>query len=382
MRPLALRRIFRAKRAFTTSLPTSSSSSSSSPSPSSSSSSPTSSSPSSSSSASPSPEVARLLDQFQSTSFVRRRVLDGTQLQRLSLMLGRPTIDDQDILTSPPAVGTPIPPGHHLVYFASDGLERDLGPDGTDTTFNAPFPFTRRMWASGSLGWSAESVKVGDEVEEHTRLVSATHKQSQSAGEMILVEVEKSIRGPRSSHISDNRTWVFRPAMDASSARRHDFTPSRELSRPPSKMADSPAQPGTFPIRELSWSPLALFRFSALTFNAHKIHYDERWSQQVEGHPGLVVHGPLNMISILDYWSDIHGGGTKPGILAYRAMSPLYAGETYTIRTTGMLDGIYKILVERDGVLCMKSEVWGDIRKTNKGMRTRRSGPKGPQMQF
>jgi hydroxyacyl-ACP dehydratase HTD2-like protein with hotdog domain len=95
--------------------------------------------------------------------------------------------------------------------------------------------------------------------------------------------------------------------------------------------------------RILRQSPVTLFRFSALTFNSHKIHYSLPWAQQVEGHRGLVVHGPLNLISILNFWRDVKGekGGEPeqivPESISYRATSPLYADEEY------------KIVLEEDG---------------------------------
>src|SRR5688572_12124314 len=88
------------------------------------------------------------------------------------------------------------------------------------------------------------------------------------------------------------------------------------------------------PVRLHRWSPTSLFRFSALTFNGHKIHYNEEWTRNVEGHPGLVVHGPLNLINILNFWQDFHGKGKFPTTINYRALSPLYAGQTYQIQGT------------------------------------------------
>lgn len=115
---------------------------------------------------------------------------------------------------------------------------------------------------------------------------------------------------------------------------------------------------GDYPTRQLMWSPVGLFRFSALTFNGHKIHYDAGWSQGVEGHPGVVVHGPLNLINIMDYCGDVHGK-TSPRSVTYRAMAPLYAGDTYTIRTEGVSDGVFDIVAEKQGTVCMKAQVTG-----------------------
>ncbi len=117
-----------------------------------------------------------------------------------------------------------------------------------------------------------------------------------------------------------------------------------------------------FPSREFCWSPVGLFRFSALTFNGHKIHYNEEWSNAVEGHPGLVVHGPLNLINILNYWRDFHGTGQDPRHVKYRAMAPLYSGDKYYVSTTNVDKDSdrprYEISVQRQGTVCMSAEVW------------------------
>lgn len=81
----------------------------------------------------------------------------------------------------------------------------------------------------------------------------------------------------------------------------------------------------------------------------------------MENHPGLVVHGPLNLINLLSYWQDIHGNGKNPRKITYRAISPLYAGETYRIQTSEVRDvedgRAWGLVVEKDGVVCMKAEI-------------------------
>lgn len=170
-----------------------------------------------------------MLERFGETVFTRKQLIDGNQLQKLSLTLGRPTLSPSafsssrqpiDITGEAPPDGTPVPPGYHLVYFTPNGLEKDLGADGTDRTFNAPAPFTRRMWAGGKMVWpGAEDadggggLRVGDVAEERTKLLSATAKKSRSAGEMVLVEVEKEVWTPRGLALVDNRSWVFRPEI-------------------------------------------------------------------------------------------------------------------------------------------------------------------------
>lgn len=86
-------------------------------------------------------------------------------------------------------------------------------------------------------------------------------------------------------------------------------------------------------MRDFTQTDTTLFRFSALTFNAHKIHVNRDWCRQVEGHRDLVVHGPLNLINILDFYRDVQGKGSDimPKTVTYRATAPLYVGEKYRI---------------------------------------------------
>ncbi|KAI7765509.1 hypothetical protein LZL87_007260 [Fusarium oxysporum] len=305
--------------------------------------------------------ASHLLETFSNKSIIRRQFLDANQLQKLALILNRPTLNGKDVSEQPPIEGTPVPPGYHLVYFTPNGTESELGADGSDTTYNASKPFTRRMWAGGKMTWASDmSLRVGDQVEERTRLLSATPKKSRSAGEMVLVEVEKEFWGPKGLALTDRRSWVFRPEIDPSAVREAP-KPLEYVVRGPSLIRDMGAKSEDYPIRELRWSPVGLFRFSALTFNGHMIHYNQDWTRNVEGHPAEVVHGPLNLINLLDYWRDIHGNGQSPGGITYRAMSPLYAGQTYNIRTSATKEAegkkTWDVLVEKDGTVCMKSEI-------------------------
>ncbi|KAK1758300.1 hypothetical protein QBC47DRAFT_374243 [Echria macrotheca] len=320
---------------------------------------------------------------------VRKQILDGNQLQKLSLTLGRAKLwPDMDVSrgTAPP-VGTPLPPGYHLVYFTPSELEIDLGADGSDRVFNPPAPFTRRMWAGGRIQWPDLPLRVGERVEEVTRLVSATVKRRRAdvGSEMILVEVEKQFWGERGLSIVDQRSWIFQRARDplsspsSTTATTQPLTSIRTATYPKSSAQDlpSPDDPDGPPERHLVWSPAGLFRFSALTFNAHMIHYNDPWTRQVEGHPAVVVHGPLNLICMLDYWRDnLQSSGQQAREVLYRATAPVYAEEAYRItaadtpaggpassldRVAGRGEVRHEVLVKKGEVVCMR----GDIISTN-----------------
>lgn len=111
------------------------------------------------------------------------------------------------------------------------------------------------------------------------------------------------------------------------------------------------------PQRRFCWSPVALFRFSALTFNAHMIHYNESWTRNIEGHPAVVVHGPLNLIGMMDYWRDVYGKGKEVGEISYRALSPLYAGDRYAVQTETVQGNTWELAVLKGDKLCMKGTI-------------------------
>jgi hydroxyacyl-ACP dehydratase HTD2-like protein with hotdog domain len=131
------------------------------------------------------------------------QLLDANQLQRFSATLSRPELSQ-----SLPKNGTLLPACYHLAYFTPSQVEEELGLDGTDTTFNPPSPFTRRMWAGGELEWigrEANRLKVGQEVTETTKLVSAVGKKTRVGEEMVVVGVEKIYENEHGVALIDKR---------------------------------------------------------------------------------------------------------------------------------------------------------------------------------
>lgn len=272
--------------------------------------------------------VARFLQTTKSASpIVRKQFLDPNQVQRLSLTLNRPQLyrDVQVLEEKVPLNGTPLPPGYHLAYFTPAVLPGDLGRDGSDISYSPAEPFTRRMWAGGQLFWEkGNPLRVGDEAIETTKLVSADPKITGAGEEMIVVGVEKTFENLKGLALVDRRDWVFRPNLSGSppsqgysEAIRNDDT----LLPIPDTSQKS---------RDFLQTAVSLFRFSALTFNAHMIHYSRPWCREVEGHREIVVHGPLNLINMLDFWRDEQPNDYAiPRSIRYRAIAPFYAGESY-----------------------------------------------------
>lgn len=314
-------------------------------------------------------------------TFARKQLLDANQLRLFSLTLDRPQLWPNSDLSSKslderePLEGTPLPPGYHLAYFTPAQLPGVLGIDGTDASFNPEAPFTRRMWAGGNVVWPGADpnqttkhfLKVGDYATEVTKVLSCEAKTIKKTGEsMLVVGVEKEFRdGKDNLCVVDKRNWVFRGALDPS-----------KPAKIPKKLAElSQAEleengKGKI-VKQFNRDVVVLFRFSALTFNAHKIHYDKPWAQNAEGHRDVVVHGPMNLVSMLDFWRDARSNGATesakdslvyPKQIDYRATSPVYAGEGYRIMMND--DSINKpeaeiSVVSDDGTTCMKGTVLG-----------------------
>ena len=268
-----------------------------------------------------------LLVRAQKSPIGREQLLDANQLQRLSLTLNRPNLySNLSITDRVPSNGTPLPPGYHLAYFTPAALSHQLGRDGTDMAYNPGRPFTRRMWAGGELRWSKENpLCVGDVATETTKLLSAEPKMTRAGEEMIVVGVEKTFANSKGVALVDRRDWVFRTEItEKASDPVHLDEAAADFQLPE-------PQNSTVKQRDFRQSPVDLFRFSALTFNAHRIHYSRPWCREVEGHREIVVHGPLNLINMLDFWRDTREMGDYqiPKSIRYRATAPFYGDEQY-----------------------------------------------------
>ncbi|KAJ9118577.1 hypothetical protein QFC22_003797 [Naganishia vaughanmartiniae] len=272
-------------------------------------------------------------------------LIDLERAQQLCRVLPTRTGESQVL----PEWGDPLGKGHHLVYFWPKNENEQLGEDGSSTDYNAPYPYTRRMWAGGSFEWPAssgwqpdpaasapEGIIIGSSIREQTSVDKIEEK-----GGMVFVHQRKEYSsdggggGPGRGRVlvKEIRMHVFRQAVKAGSTSEGVTQPLKPAKTPP-----TPAPPPS----DLSFTytpslPL-LFRFSALTFNAHRIHYDAAWAREKEGHSaspygGPVVHGPLSAlvgVEVVERWLRCSTKGremAKNGGMRrfeYRATSPMY----------------------------------------------------------
>lgn len=216
-----------------------------------------------------------------------------------------------------PAEGDPLPPGWHWAFFAPRAPQSQLDEDGHPQrgAFLPPVPLPRRMWAGGRLRWHAP-LKVGDALHRASRILAVRPKEGHS-GQMVFVTVLHEIHGPQGLVITEEQDIVYRHAVVASTTKGPNAT------RQP---------PGFEPAwrRTVVPSPALLFRYSALTFNAHRIHYDRPFACDVEGYPGLVVHGPLQATLLLDL-AIRHAPERLPQGFSFSARAPLFDGEVFAV---------------------------------------------------
>ncbi len=185
-----------------------------------------------------------------------------------------------------PADGTPLPPLWHWLYFLPLPRQSDIGPDGHAKRggFLPPVPLPRRMWAGSQFEFHAP-LRVGDSIVRTSTIADVTEKSGRT-GRLVFVKVRHEIRR------SNEQTVAL--------TEFHDIV-YREAAKP-DDVAPSPKPAPTSSAWKREWVPddVLLFRYSALTFNGHRIHYDRRYVTEIEGYPGLIVHGPLIATLLLD----------------------------------------------------------------------------------
>jgi 3-methylfumaryl-CoA hydratase len=228
------------------------------------------------------------------------RTLDAATLAHLQSWAGKTETLQDDISAAPlrglsaaldrddaaPLPGTALPPLWHWLYFLPQPRQSALGPDGHARRggFLPPVPLPRRMWAGGRLNWLAEnSLRVGDAVQRISRIASITHKTGRT-GDLLFVLVKHEVHNDKGLALTEEHDIVYRAA-----AQPGDLVP------PPVPVEKDAAWQ-----REIVPDDVLLFRYSALTFNGHRIHYDRQYVTEVEGYPGLIVHGPLIATLLVD----------------------------------------------------------------------------------
>jgi 3-methylfumaryl-CoA hydratase len=196
----------------------------------------------------------------------------------------------------------------------------EVGPDGHPNRggFLPPVPLPRRMWAGGAIEFT-EPLRVGDAVTRRSTIKDLSLK-SGSTGPLCFVSVDHVFTTPRGVAIRERHDVVYREM------------PSEGQNAAPAK---PPAMPAAAQHSERHLAdPVLLFRYSALTFNGHRIHYDRDYVTEVEGYPGLIVHGPLQAALLIELAAKLRGG-RAPATFVYRGLQPLFDGSEFSVNASG-----------------------------------------------
>jgi len=213
-----------------------------------------------------------------------------------------------------------------------------LGPDGHPTRggFLPPVPLQRRMWAGGDLEF-LDTLRVGDEAKRVSRIADVIVKTG-SSGTLCFVSVEHIVTTSRGTAIRERQDIVYREMGGEKAATTRSNVPSPRLAQHrETHMADA----------------VLLFRYSALTFNGHRIHYDRDYVTKVEGYPGLVFHGPLQAAFIVELAAKLRGG-KPPKQFSYRGVQPLFEGSDFSVNANDNGDAMELWTANSQGQPTMK----------------------------
>ncbi len=223
-------------------------------------------------------------------------------------------LDDSETVL---AAGAPLPPVWHWFYFLPKVAQSNLGPDGHPRRggFMPPIELPRRMFAGARMRFVSPLV-IGKPASRAAEIRKVSEKSGRS-GKLAFVTVGYTIRQDGAVCIEEEQDIVYRE---------------------PGAKVPAPVPAELPPVPEGSWTrtitpdPRLLFRFSAVTFNAHRIHYDRRYAMEEEGYPGLVVHGPLTAILLMELVR--HNAGRPAAAFEFRGRAPLFDLAPFRVAAT------------------------------------------------
>jgi 3-methylfumaryl-CoA hydratase len=243
-------------------------------------------------------------------------LIGATPVKALNATLDHPDME----VTS----GTPLPPLWHWLYFLPLHRQSEIGADGHAKRggFLPPVPLPRRMWAGSQFEFRSP-VRVGDKVQRTSTIANVTEKAGRT-GKLVFVKVRHELRcnGAPNPAIVEFHDIVYREAKQAS-----DVEPP-----PVAAPTGAPWQ------LEIVPDDVLLFRYSALTFNGHRIHYDRQYVTEVEGYPGLIVHGPLIATLLMDQIRR-HLPDADVASFSFKAVRPTFDLHPFRVNGAPQADG-------------------------------------------
>ena len=234
--------------------------------------------------------------------------------------------------------GAALPPLWHWLYFLEGRPERELGRDGHPARggFLPPVPLPNRMWAGGRVEFFGP-IPMGSRLRKMSRILNVDHKIGRS-GDLVFVTVLHELFSVEDALLlREEHDIVYKSA-------------SRPVPPASGPSVVSPAFQKTF-----TPTSTTLFRYSALTFNGHRIHYDMDYCRNVEGYPNLVIHGPLVATLLAGFAEEI--GGQPLREFRYRGLSPALLGESITLTAIREGDRFVLAAILGNGVRSMEATV-------------------------
>ncbi|HMO29380.1 MaoC family dehydratase N-terminal domain-containing protein [Enterovirga sp.] len=242
-----------------------------------------------------------------------------------------------DLPGEAPRQGETVPRLIHFCLAQPAAPTARLGPDGHPQRggFLPPVPLPRRMWAGGAFVFHGD-LRVGDEARRISRIEDVALKRGRT-GVLCFVTVRHRVEAGGWLVVEERQDIVYRD-LD-----------------PPGGTAKAPpaAEQGVHQRPMKAEAPL-LFRYSALTFNGHRIHYDRRYVTEIEGYPGLIVHGPMQAALLCNYAGELRG--TPPARFSFRGLSPLFDDDAFALHAIETADGLKLWTAKQTGPLCMIAE--------------------------
>lgn len=247
------------------------------------------------------------------------------------------TLDSGDAEFKP---GDPLPPCWHWLYFLEAAPASQIGPDGHPKRgpFLPPVPLPRRMWAGSRLQFPS-AIRLGQAIRRESQILSVEPK-SGGTGQMVFVTVQHKISGDGKLAIVEEHDIVYRQA------------PQPGDKAPTSRPAPTDSQWR----KDVAPDPVLLFRFSALTFNGHRIHYDLPYVTGEEGYPGLIVHGPLMGLMMLELARRAHPQ-RRVASYEFRALSPVFHTTPFAVCAKPSETGAATWIARDDGALAQQGKV-------------------------
>ncbi|MBP0439922.1 FAS1-like dehydratase domain-containing protein [Tianweitania sediminis] len=232
--------------------------------------------------------------------------------------------------------GAAIPVLSHVCLTVPSVPTAKIGTDGHPARgdFLPPVPLPRRMWAGGHMAFH-DDIRVGETVARTSRIKDVLIKKGRS-GTLCFVTVEHLFEADGRRVISERQDIVFR-GMDLPGGGLKPVQPAPEGHH---RRMVEPTQ-------------ILLFRYSALTFNGHRIHYDAPYARDVESYPGLIVHGPMQATMLAQFAADIRG--RSPTRFEFRSLSPLFDDRSFTLNARDDVDGLKLWTAAKEGPVAMEA---------------------------